>query len=379
MTVFDSSAYDKVKLPLAAICEMVGVSADDWEQVHEWTSALFDDPDLERFCRPGESREEMRRGYRFDITRTPNDHLAFGHGAHFCLGVHLARWELRAFFRVVAPLLDGLQLDGEQSRIAHLHVGPIKHQMVTPALSPLADSGQIHRNGCDTDVVATRSLLVVDDEENLRVMLSAALRHYGFEVMEAVNGREALAAIAEQRPDLVVLDITIPRPDGLEVLRSLRAHDDTTPVLLLSARDDVSDRVRGLSLGADDYLPKPFNLEELIARIEAIFRRIAPKNGTRHLEFDDLVVDLDACTVQRAGKDISLSPTEFRLLVCLMSNAGRVLSKAQLLEHVWEYDFGGRASVAETYISYLRRKIEIGGPKLIHTIRGFGYVMRVEQ
>ena len=227
--------------------------------------------------------------------------------------------------------------------------------------------------------MAPRSLLVVDDEENLRVMLSAALRHYGFEVMEAVNGREALAAIAERRPDLVVLDITIPRPDGLEVLRSLRAHDDPTPVLLLSARDDVSDRVRGLSLGADDYLPKPFNLEELIARIEAIFRRIAPKNGTRHLELDDLVVDLDACTVQRAGEDISLSPTEFRLLVCLMSNAGRVLSKAQLLEHVWEYDFGGRASVAETYISYLRRKIEIGDPKLIHTVRGFGYVMRAEQ
>ena len=227
--------------------------------------------------------------------------------------------------------------------------------------------------------MATRSLLVVDDEENLRVMLAAALRHYGFEVVEAVNGREALAVIAEQRPDLVVLDITIPRPDGLEVLRSLRAYEDPTPVLLLSARDDVSDRVRGLSLGADDYLPKPFNLEELIARIEAIFRRVAPKNGPRHLELDDLVVDLDACTVQRAGEDISLSPTEFRLLVCLMSNAGRVLSKAQLLEHVWEYDFGGRASVAETYISYLRRKIEIGGPKLIHTIRGFGYVMRAEQ
>lgn len=219
----------------------------------------------------------------------------------------------------------------------------------------------------------------MDDEENLRVMLAAALRHYGFEVAEAVNGREALAVITEERPDLVVLDITIPRPDGLEVLRSLRAHDDSTPVLLLSARDDVSDRVRGLSLGADDYLPKPFNLDELIARIEAIFRRIAPTNGPQHLELDDLVVDLDACTVRRAGEDISLSPTEFRLLVCLMSNAGRVLSKAQLLDHVWEYDFGGRASVAETYISYLRRKIEIGGSKLIHTVRGFGYVMRVER
>lgn len=226
--------------------------------------------------------------------------------------------------------------------------------------------------------MAARSLLVVDDEENLRVMLAAALRHYGFEVTEAVNGREALAAVTEQRPDLVVLDITIPRPDGLEVLRSLRSRDDATPVLLLSARDDVSDRVRGLSLGADDYLPKPFNLDELIARIEAIFRRIAPRVGPAHLELDDLVVDLDACTVRRGEADIPLSPTEFRLLVCLMTNAGRVLSKAQLLEHVWEYDFGGRASVAETYISYLRRKIEIGGPKLIHTVRGFGYVMRVE-
>lgn len=219
-------------------------------------------------------------------------------------------------------------------------------------------------------------LLIVDDEPNLRSMLCAALRHHGFEVTEAENGRTALQAIAEQRPDLVVLDIMMPDLDGFEVCRRLRIQGDHTPVLFLTARDQTEDKVRGLTLGGDDYLQKPFSLEELVARAEAILRRTgAAKTATVHM-FEDLIMDEDAHRVTRAGHEIPLSPTEYNLLHYLLINQGRVLSKAQILDHVWHYDFDGNGGVVETYIGYLRKKLDTMDPKLIQTIRGVGYTLR---
>jgi len=222
-------------------------------------------------------------------------------------------------------------------------------------------------------------LLVVDDEENLRSMLSAALRHHGFEVSVAADGREALAAIEETKPDLVVLDVMMPDLDGFEVCRRLRADNNHTPVLFLTARDSTEDKVRGLTLGGDDYLEKPFSLEELVARATAVLRRAgAMKDDTSILELEDLSLDDDAHIVLKAGENIHLSPTEYKLLRYLLINQGRVLSKAQILDHVWEYDFDGDGGVVETYIGYLRRKLDTTDPKLIHTIRGAGYTIRVQ-
>ena len=221
-------------------------------------------------------------------------------------------------------------------------------------------------------------LLIVDDEDNLRSMLAAALRHHGFTITTAENGREALSLIPGERPDLVVLDVMMPDLDGFEVCRRLRTGGDKTPVLFLTARDSTDDKVRGLTLGGDDYLEKPFSLDELVARTEAILRRTAAGVGasTTH-RCADLVMDDDAHRVQRGDEDISLSPTEYNLLRYLLVNQGRVLSKAQILDHVWKYDFGGDGGVVETYIGYLRRKVDHVEPKLIHTIRGVGYTLRV--
>lgn len=223
-------------------------------------------------------------------------------------------------------------------------------------------------------------LLIVDDEENLRSMLSAALRHHGFEISTASNGREALAAVGEERPDLVVLDVMMPEVDGFEVCRRMRADGDRTPVVFLTARDDTEDKVRGLTLGGDDYLQKPFSLDELVARVEAVLRRTGDAAGAAASvqEIADLTMDDDAHRVTRAGEEISLSPTEYNLLRYLLVNQGRVLSKAQILDHVWQYDFGGDGGVVETYIGYLRRKIDTVEPKLIHTLRGVGYTLRVQ-
>lgn len=221
-------------------------------------------------------------------------------------------------------------------------------------------------------------LLIVDDEANLRSMLRAALRHHGYEVSEAENGRVALDAIAADRPDLIVLDVMMPELDGFDVCKRLRAEGDHTPVLFLTAKDDTEDRVRGLTLGGDDYLQKPFSLDELVARAEAILRRTRPAADDNAHELADLVLDDDAHRVTRAGEDVSLSPTEYNLLRYLLVNQGRVMSKAQILDHVWQYDFGGDGGVVETYIGYLRRKIDTIEPKLIHTVRGFGYTMRVQ-
>ena len=221
-------------------------------------------------------------------------------------------------------------------------------------------------------------LLVVDDEPNIVELLSASLRFAGFEVHTASNGTEALARAAAVDPDLVVLDVMMPGLDGFEVMRRMRQEGLNAPTLFLTARDAVADRVTGLTLGADDYVTKPFSLEEVVARIRAILRRagMVVDVDTERLIFADIELDDDAHEVHKAGVPVELSPTEFKLLRYLMANPGRVLSKAQILDHVWHYDFGGEATVVETYISYLRRKIDTTEPRLLHTVRGVGYVLR---
>lgn len=225
---------------------------------------------------------------------------------------------------------------------------------------------------------ADRNLLLVDDEDNLRTMLEAALRHHGYEVRTAADGRGALAAVDEERPDLIVLDVMLPDLDGFAVCQRLRSDGVRTPVLFLTARDSTDDKVRGLTLGGDDYLVKPFSLEELVARIEAVLRRADgdPRAGAE-LRCADLVMDDDAHLVTRGGTEVPLSPTEYNLLRYLLVNQGRVLSKAQILDHVWQYDFGGDGGVVETYIGYLRRKLDQTEPRLIHTVRGVGYTLRL--
>jgi two-component system OmpR family response regulator len=230
---------------------------------------------------------------------------------------------------------------------------------------------------------AAGRLLVVDDEANIRALLSAALRLTGFDVRVAADGREALAAAAEFEPDLVVLDVMLPDLDGFEVAQRLRASDQPVPVLFLTARDAVDDRISGLAVGGDDYVTKPFSLEEVVLRIRAILRRSATAKTAstgrprRVLRYADLQLDEEAHEVRRAGKLVDLSPTEFNLLRYLLSNAGRVVSKAQILERVWHYDFGGDGRIVESYVYYLRRKIDKSGPPLLHTVRGVGYALRV--
>jgi two-component system, OmpR family, response regulator len=219
-------------------------------------------------------------------------------------------------------------------------------------------------------------LLLVDDELHLRSMLEAALRHSGFDVHAVESGREALEAVGPVEPDLVVLDVMLPDLDGFEVCRRWRQEGRHTPVVFLTARDATEDKVRGLTTGGDDYLVKPFSLEELVARIQAVLRRTGGGRPDAVLRCADLVLDDDAHRVTRAGTEVSLSPTEFNLLRFLLANQGRVLSKAQILDHVWNYDFGGDGGVVETYVGYLRRKVDDVDPRLIHTIRGVGYVLR---
>ena len=209
-------------------------------------------------------------------------------------------------------------------------------------------------------------------------MLTAALRHHGFDVESVGDGDAALAAVRFERPDLIVLDVMMPGVDGFEVCRQLRAEGDTTPVLFLTALDETGSKVQGLRIGGDDYLEKPFSLDELVARIEAVTRRAGAVATRRRLELADLRVDEDAHLVYRAGTPVHLTPTEYELLRFLLINQGRVLSKAQILDHVWpdQPDRGG--GVVETYIGYLRRKIDTSEPTLIHTIRGVGYTIRLQ-
>jgi two-component system OmpR family response regulator len=224
-------------------------------------------------------------------------------------------------------------------------------------------------------------VLVVDDEASIRALLSATLRLTGFEVRVATGGNEALAAAAEYAPDLVVLDVMMPDLDGFEVAQRLRTSGRPVPVLFLTARDSVEDRISGLTVGADDYVAKPFSLEEVVLRIRAILRRSLGDQQQLVdggvLRYADLEMDEDAHEVRRGGHRVDLSPTEFNLLRYLLTNAGRVVSKAQILDRVWNYDFGGDGRIVESYVYYLRRKIDKWDPPLIHTVRGVGYALRL--
>ena len=213
-------------------------------------------------------------------------------------------------------------------------------------------------------------LLVVEDDANILELLSASLRFAGFDVSTATSGSAAVTAAKSANPDLVVLD-------GFEVIRLMREGGARTPVVFLTARDGTDDKIRGLTLGGDDYVTKPFSLEELTARIRAVLRRTTAGDETpSRLVFADLELDEETHEVYRAGQRVQLSPTEFKLLRYLMLNANRVLSKAQILDHVWKYDFRGDDNIVESYISYLRRKVDTVQPRLIHTLRGVGYVLR---
>jgi two-component system OmpR family response regulator len=221
-------------------------------------------------------------------------------------------------------------------------------------------------------------VLVVDDEPSIVDVISMALRHNGFGVESAGSGREALDWVRRWRPHVIVLDVMLPDMDGFEVASRLSAEHAEVPILFLSARDATADKVRGLTTGGDDYVTKPFSLEELIARLRNILRRTGVvRQSSGRLRFSDLELDEDTFEVSRGGRVIELTATEFRLLRYLMHNPRRVLTRAQLLDHVWSYDFGGDARVLETYISYLRKKIDAVGPPLLHTVRGVGYALRL--
>ena len=221
------------------------------------------------------------------------------------------------------------------------------------------------------------NLLVVEDEPFLRKAVAAALRFLGFQVTAAENGTDALR-LARSRPfDLLVLDVMLPGIDGFEIVRRLRGDGNQVPVIFLTAKDTHDDKVTGLAIGGDDYLTKPFELEELAARVRAVLRRSRPAAPGPALKFADLTLDQDTYEVRRGGRLIELSPTEFRLLRYFMLNPGRVLTRAQLLSHVWGYDFGGSSTVVSTYVTYLRRKLASDGPDLIHTQRAVGFSLRL--
>jgi two-component system OmpR family response regulator len=222
-----------------------------------------------------------------------------------------------------------------------------------------------------------RRVLVVDDDDSIRELVKTALTFVGFEVAEASDGLQALNVAPQFAADLVVLDVNMPGFDGFEVCRRMRADGDTTPVVFLTAKDTSQDMLDGFATGGDDYLTKPFNLQVLVARIEAVLRRTAPASITNErVSYADLELDDRAHRVWRHGELVGLSPTEFKLLRYLLLNAEQVLSKAQIAEHIWQYDFGGDANIVETHMSYLRRKL--GEPRLIQTVRGVGYVLRTE-
>jgi two-component system OmpR family response regulator len=221
--------------------------------------------------------------------------------------------------------------------------------------------------------------LVVDDESSISDLVSIALKYEKFEVRTAASGRDAVSAASEFDPDIIILDIMLPDFDGLEVMKRIRSTQKDVPVLFLTAKDDVKDRIAGLTAGGDDYVTKPFSIEELVARIRGIVRRTLVATVTHEnpeIQVDDLVLNEETYEVFRGDTRVELTATEFELLRYLMRNPKRVLSKAQILDRVWSYDFGGRSSIVEIYISYLRKKIDTLGPALIHTVRGVGYVIR---
>ena len=227
------------------------------------------------------------------------------------------------------------------------------------------------------NATADTRVLIVDDEPNIVDVIAMALRFQGFAVESAGDGRGAISAVGSFRPHLIVLDVMLPDMEGFEVARRLGAQQARVPIIFLTARDATDDKVRGLTVGGDDYVTKPFSLEELIARINTVLRRAGMQDAeSGRLVFEDLELDDEAHEVTRAGRPVDLTATEYRLLRYLMLNPRRALTRTQLLEHVWEYDFAGDARVLETYISYLRKKLDQHGPSLIHTVRGVGYALR---
>jgi two-component system, OmpR family, response regulator len=234
--------------------------------------------------------------------------------------------------------------------------------------------GELDNPAASVDEAIGSRVLVVDDEPNLVEVVSMALRFQGFTVETASSGREAIAAVTSFRPHLIVLDVMLGDMEGFEVARRLGAQRSGVPIIFLTARDSTEDKVRGLSGGGDDYMTKPFSLEELLARIRTILRRTGQAEAdTGVLQFADLEMDEESREVRRAGETIDLTATEYRLLRYLMLNPRRVMTRAQLLDHVWNYDFGGDGRVLETYVSYLRKKLDAHGPSLIRTVRGVGY------
>jgi len=249
---------------------------------------------------------------------------------------------------------------------------------MTPRTSSPATHGPRLRKADGTAI----RVLVVDDEPTLTDLLSMALRYEGWEVRTAGEGRQALTIAREFRPDAIVLDIMLPDIDGLQVLQRVRADGYETPVLFLTAKDSLDDRIAGLTAGGDDYVTKPFSLEEVVARLRGLIRRstlaVADSSDPR-ITVGDLMLDEDSYEVFRGGTSIELTATEFELLRFLMRNPRRVLSKAQILDRVWSYDFGGKSSVVEIYISYLRKKIDAGREPMIHTVRGAGYMLKIAE
>lgn len=222
-------------------------------------------------------------------------------------------------------------------------------------------------------------VLVVDDEASLTDLLQMALRYEGWEIKTAADGSSAIATARDFRPDAVVLDIMLPDIDGLQVLQRMRADGNDVPVLFLTAKDSLDDRIAGLTAGGDDYVTKPFSLEEVVARLRGLIRRstlTVDANESPVLVVGDLELDEDSHEVRRAGRSIELTATEFELLRYLMRNPRRVVSKTQILDRVWDYDFGGKSSVVEIYISYLRKKIDAEGSPMLHTVRGAGYMIK---
>ncbi len=243
----------------------------------------------------------------------------------------------------------------------------------TPPATPSSGSGP----GGPHPAEQPSRVLVVDDEENISYLVGSALRMAGHDVQTAATGTEAVELAEATHPDVIVLDVMLPDIDGFEVLRKLRGRGIPAPVLFLTARSDTADRVRGLTSGGDDYIVKPFALEELVARVQLALRRQGSATATPgRWQVHDLVLDEDAHRVWRGSIEVQLTATEFTLLRCLMTNAGRVVSRAQILDHVWQYDFAGESAIIESFVSTLRKKVDAEDPKLIHTVRGVGYSIR---
>ena len=219
-------------------------------------------------------------------------------------------------------------------------------------------------------------VLVVDDEPNITELVAMALRYEGFTVKTAATGRSALTAVSQFSPSLVILDVMLPDIDGMEVLKRLNSAGNKVPIIFLTAKDATEDKVHGLTIGGDDYVTKPFSIEELMARVRVVLRRHGTDSESGKLSLADLELDDEAHEVRRHGHVVDLTNTEYRLLRYLLINAGRVLTRSQILDHVWHYDFGGDANIVETYVSYLRKKLDAFGPPIIHTIRLVGYALR---